>query len=1450
MSHPSPPRRLRTVAVAVAVAAAMGIMALPATTTSAATAAPAAAPGATGTASGFLFYVYPDPQPVCGSPVGLNATADPAVDRAACAFVRFTGTDTTGAVTADLYSGDAPTAFLTGLPATESATTPGSFTLDIVPDGTWPAGPVRVVVKDTTGPIGEYRFQLNALRTSPTAPGTAAPGDTFPVSGTMEEVSGRLTFLGGAVPASFKVQLTNPDGTAFFTSPVQTAAGDGTFTYNVPAGTTSAITADASTGYQTTIGVRVVDAAYTDSASLPPTGAWAAPVAGSTGKTLVVPATDLTITNSFVSSVGWVKPGDSYPSRIIVSNPTGSQVTPTVDLTAPAGTSFQSASGPGTHPVAPASFTWSPGPIAAGTTVTLVLDSLASTTAAVPTVVWRDLSSTAVLKVPAEPDQTAVSHGPKVIPPSSVYDTARYGDRPFPIVPIQYTDRPYQGDHSGDSLERVINDPDYQGSTFNLYQEMSLGQLYPNGDVPSAGIAQRAFDGDFQPAVPFTSLVANAAAGSVTTCHGATYADLPAPLRDVVYPDRITNGVYNLPGDTDYYGDDTGSAVAASAGGVAALQDIDSGCGPTAKIVADAVALADPEIDYSDYDTDKDGVVDFFMGVFAGCGGNGASQLAAPGDPLGACPYDNLTYDNIWPHSSSLEGTYSDPVTGLPGVVTNDQLKDLQGRPLCWTDDSFSAKTTDCSDARLPVMVRVGPYNLNPETAIDSASVISHEYGHSLGLPDFYSISANGRETYGSWMLMAEDHSQDMDAYGRQELGWVVPQVLTPATDGTKTGITDSKQDTDTITWQQPDGTPYTLTEGQDGVGRVQNSQMFVAKLPGRKLLDESAFDTGDTASKSHLWWSGSGNDFGCTPTAGHNFDLSVPELATLDDPNATVTLSFKSRWDIEWDYDYGFVLTTTDGGQTYISHASQNGYTTGTNTIPPAASNNVCQDNYGNGLTGTSGSYAAGTEAIDRVAGNYPEPQFLADSYDISDLAGADHGAIRFSYATDPGLARPGWFIDDVKVTVDPDGAGGEPAHDAFVTDFESSGGPTDPHVFNGGCRDDLSTAKGCTLGWRYLQAGAASEQDHAYYMEMRDRSGFDDDGHGQADRGPVGWAPGFYLSYTDEAHGYGNVGTDDPPAQSPLDSTPQPGSETPNLDDAAFTAAAGKSAFSDSGAGHVDNYTDPTSASGNWEFAYDCLGFSVDQMSGQGVGPQTSDGDLTGDVTFDMGSGCGDFDYGYVSGPAQPANTAPAAKASATPQSAKVGQQVTLSAAGSTDAETPDNLTYSWSFGDGGTGKDASGQTVTHAFPQAGTYIAKVTVSDPDGLNDAATAVVTVTDDSSGGGGPGGAGPVAKIRVKPKHPGTDRKVRFVGKASTGTGALTYAWNFHNGGKKVDATGKKVKTFVRRPGRHKVTLTVTDSTGATDKQTVSYRVRTHFSNRSAQRAVAIGLYRQLASMF
>jgi len=1382
--------------------------AAPAAPGSAETLSATAAPGTVGTAAGFLFYVIPDPQPTCLLPLGLNATADPSIDRNACAFTEFQVSGQTGAVTADLFLDGESTAFSTGLEAVEDTTAAGTFQVSLEPDATWPEGRIRMVVRDTIGQIGEFFFGHNQLFATVDAPGETAPGTPINVTGTITEHSARSTFSDAGVAATFTLKTFGSNGTEI-DSQALTAAGDGTFVATIPGAATAGITAGPETGYRTSVRVAVVDAAYDDTSSAPPpaTGQWAAAEAGATSHTVVTPATNLLLENLFVSSVGWVKPGDTYPSRIVVSNPTDGPLTPSIALTAPPGSTFLSATGPGSHPVTGSGFTWEPGPIAAGDSVTLVLESQAATTFELPTIVWRDLSSEAVMSVPSQPSVTATAHGPKVVPPNETYATARYGDRPFPVVPVQYTDRPYQADNSGDELEDVINDPGNEGSTFNLYQEMSLGQLFPHGTVPSAGVASADFD--YSPGFDFTN---RAVPGN--TCAGFTYEDFPGgATTNPLYSERITDGVYNLPGDTGYYGSDSnGSAVLGSVAGVGALQNIDSGCGDTGKLVYDAAAVADPEIDYSDYDTDKDGVVDFFMVVFAGCGGNGASQLSVAG-----CDYPGGPYDNVWPHSSSLENGYRDPVTGLPGFTTDDQLKNLEGQPLWYTDPTYTTTTTTPGPDELKVFVRVGPYNVNPETAIEFASVISHEYGHSLGLPDFY--STGNRETYGDWNLMATDKSHHIDAFGRQELGWVVPRVLDSSR--TVTGMKDSKEDTGTITWQQPDGTPYTLTDGPDGT--VHNSDMYVAKLPGRTLLDASAFTGGDGATPSHLWWSGSGNDFGCNPTAGRNYDLSIPQLATLTDPNATVSLSMKSRWDIEWDYDYGFVLTTTDGGENYTSHASENGYTTGTNTIPPAASNNACQDTYGNGLTGSSGSYPAGTEAADRVTSTYPEPVFLADSFDISDLAGEPQGALRFSYATDPGLARPGWFIDDLKVTVDPDGDGPEAAYDVFVTDFETSGGPADTQVFNGGCRESLSTATKCTLGWKYLQAGAASPQDHAYYMEMRDRSGFDLDANGQADRGAPEFQPGFYLSYTDEAHGYGNAGTDDPPAQSPLDSVPEPSSATPNLNDAAFLPGGARAAFSDSPSDpHVDNYADPSSDSGNWEFGYGCLDFTVSSMSGETNGPQQADGDLTGTVDFTMGTGCGDYDYGYTT-PGGGANTAPVAAATATPSSVNTGQQVTLSAAGTTDAETPDELDYSWDLGNGGATKDADGKTVTATYSVSGVYTATVTVTDPLGLTDTASATVTVT--ALGGGGTT-TPPKARIKLKSKKPDISRKVRLTARRSTGTGPLTYKWNFHNGGKRVDATTKRVKIDYKRPGRKKVTLTVIDVDGQQDKRTRKFRVR------------------------
>ncbi|MBC7375135.1 MAG: immune inhibitor A, partial [Frankiales bacterium] len=778
-------------------------------------------------------------------------------------------------------------------------------------------------------------------------------------------------------------------------------------------------------------------------------------------------------------------------------------------------------------------------------------------------------------------------------------------------------------------LDTTINDPKNPSSTFNLFQEMSFGQLYPAGDVGSVGIASREVTAE--DALRFTT----PDPAQTNTCTGTTTVNPTTGAPTPLYTERIKDGWYQLPGMRSYYGSDAnGSALVGALGGVGALQAIDSGCGPTAKAAYDAAVVADPDIDYSDFDTDKDGVVDFFEVIFQGCGGNGASQLSVAAD-CGEVPNDN-----IWPHSSSLEFSYTDAKTGLTGYISKDQLKDLEGRPLWYADDTYTTKTTKNNGDALKVLVRVGPYNVNPETAIEFASVISHEYGHSLGLPDYYSTGS--RETYGDFNLMATDKGHHMDVIPKKELGWVVPKVLKAGTTRDVKDWQDSKIDTGEIEWVTPSGQPYTLSSRKGDYG-IHNSEAYVAALPGRQLLDPKKI--ADGASGKQVWYSRQGNDFGCPPVGGHNLDFAIPGLDKV--PAGTkITASFKTFFDIEWDFDYGFVLTgkpDDKGAYTYVSHPSDKGYTT------PVAQNpntNSCQSRFGNGITGTPASYDAGTAPVDRVAGNIPDGPFVEDSYDLSELAGVKGGVLRFSYATDPGLARLGWVIDDLVVK-----AGDKVL---FTSDFENGdGGSDDPRVYNGGCKEDLSTSGGlCTEGWSYLAAGTPSELEHAYLMEMRDRSGFDIDGRGESDRGPTAFEPGLLLTYTDEAHGYGNVGTDNPPAQTPLDSTPTPESDAPNLNDATFQATDARRSFSDTPAkAHVDNYSEPTrdvekDADGNgqqpWTFDHNCLSFTVNSLNGQ-TDNAVDKYDLNGAVRFTTGRGCAPFNYGLAAPVKAPVKTVP---------------------------------------------------------------------------------------------------------------------------------------------------------------------------------------------------------------
>jgi immune inhibitor A len=1261
--------------------------------------APAGAAAEPAAAGGWVVNKFPQPKPLCTG-AGFAASYFDSLD---CAFgsVKISGAVPTSVVRVLFEAEDGTT--VASSPATYSASA-ASWSFSFSPSAAWKPGKVTLrasVDGVTASGAGEiYYQQLGASIAPEIRVGGYRPGDPIPLAGHLYELDdvGADTSKRD-VAGTYSLRVVTPTGAVRGPYGPFTAnrGGAGRIAELLPPSATAGLAGTADTGYETTVALQIVDA----SSSSLTTGAWRATADTAGFVTLSTPPADLVLENTFVSSVGWVKPGDAYPFRVFVKNYGWTERTgAVVNLPAADGMRFSLATpvtGSGTATVSGSAITWNVGTVPARTDAgpgirTLVVEARADTLTEDPQVVWKNLSTTAELTSTGGGTVTDTSKGPKVIPPKSTYETARYGFRPFPVVPVDYRDRKHDPSRSAERLLSVINSPDVPGSTFNLFQEMSFGQLFPHGTVPAAAVAAADFDVEWksphrqQRGFDFTTPMPGGA------CYGATTGPLAGTP---VYSQRIENGWYQLPGDTAYYGGDKTSVANVL---VPNSAFIDGACGTIAKGVYDAALIADPEIDYSDYDTDKDGVVDFFMMVFVGSGGNGASQVSAS------------PYDNIWPHSSSLEHYFEDPETELPGYTSDDHLRDNQGRLLYYTDSSRSSMTT--SATAFPVYVRVGPYNVNPESAIERASVISHEYGHSLGLPDFY--SSPGRSTYGDWNLMATDKSQHMDVYSKQELGWVVPRVLGPG-ETVVAGWQDSKTNTQRIEWVTPSGQPYTLT----GPG-VANGEAYVAKLPGRKIIDAAKVTS--TASGTRVWWSRSGNDFGCAPISGHNLDISLPDLATV--PAGTpVKLTFKSLWDIEWDYDYGFVLSSTDGGSSYQSHASAKGYST------PGAFNpndNACQARYGNGLTGTTQSYLDLTFASDRnpLEGGYPQGGFTTDEYDLSSLAGSA-AVLRFSYATDPGLARPGWFIDDVVVT-----AGDRVL---YSSDFES--GASDPRIFNGGCSESLQVALKCTAGWQYVDADDEAEQDHAYYLELRDRSGFDASGKDQNDRAPIGFFPGLLLTYTNESAGYGNTGetATDTPNQSPLDSQPQPGSVAPNLDDAAFTAAAGDGSFSDAKTaerpgGWVDNYADGSSTYGDnrWHLDFDCLTFEVLAMSGDDIGPGALPGNLTADVHFTLGGGCGSFDYG--GGTAEPVGIAPTAEAQAKPTRAKVRQKVRFDGSGSfDDLDAPTELGHTWDF-DGDGVADATGSSAIHRYDVAGTYEATLTVTDSGGLTGTDTIEIVV--------------------------------------------------------------------------------------------------------------------------
>lgn len=186
------------------------------------------------------------------------------------------------------------------------------------------------------------------------------------------------------------------------------------------------------------------------------------------------------------------------------------------------------------------------------------------------------------------------------------------------------------------------------------------------------------------------------------------------------------------------------------------------------------------------------------------------------------------------------------------------------------------------------------------------------------------------------------------------------------------------------VDWDSPDAyaTPGAAPNGSDFV--------LLRDAAGHPLtgaqLQSLSFDGATTLPSRPVEWTLDGGEL--ASGSGDLLDRGIVRSVSVP-ASGDRTLTFSTRYAIEPGFDFGFVQVSTDGGRTYTSLGNAD-TTSAAGAYPPIAA-------LGQGFTGDSG----GTRS---------------ESFDLSPYAGQTI-LLAFRYTTDPAVAGPGWWIDDVAV-------------------------------------------------------------------------------------------------------------------------------------------------------------------------------------------------------------------------------------------------------------------------------------------------------------------------------------------------------------------------------------------------------------------------------------------------
>nr|WP_311132601.1 immune inhibitor A domain-containing protein [Nonomuraea gerenzanensis] len=370
----------------------------------------------------------------------------------------------------------------------------------------------------------------------------------------------------------------------------------------------------------------------------------------------------------------------------------------------------------------------------------------------------------------------------------------------------------------------------------------------------------------------------------------------------------------------------------------------------------------------------------------AACGNPPQDMSGHPDNPLGAqqLPIDTVNalaqaqpnfpwadYDVEDISDADGDGNFAEPDGVIDHLVLVHAGKDkssdggAQGTYAIWAHSSAVA-----GGYKIPgTDKKISNYIVQPEDS--GVGVFAHEYGHDLGLPDLYDTSGAASSAVDFWDLMSSgSHSgpifqsmpTHMGLWDKWVLGWANPKTFNPG-DAAKL-----------VTVGQTSRTPK-LT--QDGI------RVNLASTPLKMI---------DVHSGSNAWWSGLDQDW-----ANLSLQRDLPVPAGTD-----LKLWMWNNYEIEQDWDFGFVEVSTDGGETWtqqkVYDEAGNEVTT-PDDYPDPYKNLKTFGNKKYGLTGDTGG------------------AWRHDYVNLTPFAGQTI-KLRLTYNTDAAYQMRGWHVDDFELT------------------------------------------------------------------------------------------------------------------------------------------------------------------------------------------------------------------------------------------------------------------------------------------------------------------------------------------------------------------------------------------------------------------------------------------------